>query len=225
MSKSLRNGLIRLSLIAMLACYYVGGLVADDPASKVPSQFAPFADLIFDLQRRVSHLEQATDTSDQETTRDEAHVIAIVASQLALHDHRQAENVSSFEALSSASSADSSGTHELPMLARHLPYSCDLIRQGIYSSHFDQEHQALAGRCSTLALLANYCAKQETCCPDDSRREDWEHVCFELRDSAAEVNLACHDQSQTAAVAALARLQRSCLAWEAVASAIQERAL
>lgn len=217
MSDSLRNGLIRFALIAILACYYVGGLGADAPRPKPPSEFAPLDDLTFDLERRISTLETARQVTPAETEsvlslHEEAQLIAIVASQLALHDQRSAS-----EAAIATSPTIVGGADELTLLARHFPECFDQLRIGIFSSRFAHDQTALAARSATLALLAQYCGQQEHCCPNHAQQKEWERACFHLRDSAREVNLACHAGSQTAAAAAVNRLERSCVAWQAVA--------
>jgi hypothetical protein len=224
MSNTLRNGLIRLSLIAMLACYYVGGLVADNAKHKSPSQFAPLSDLTADLQRRIFQLERATRQADTTAdlplaVYDEAQVISIVASQMAIHDQSLAGNSPSRELPPAVEKSAATPSPELAVLMRQFPLCYQQIHQGIYSTRFSAEHAGLAARCSTVALLADYCGHQQACCPADSQRRDWQRICFELRDSAADVNLACHQQSQTAAVAALSRMGQSVEAWLAAADA------
>ena len=215
MSDSLRNALIRIALIAILACYYVGGLVADNPRAIPPSQFAPLADLAADLDRRVAALESAValpaahrkpaaTLQEQALVDDQALVIAIVAQQMATHDHGSAEGTDPLPAREGQS---------LGTLVRQIPICYEQLRRDIYSSRFTENHAALAGSAATLAALANYCTEAGDCRPSDFPRGDWERICFALRDSARDVNLACHARNQTAAMAALRRTEICCQSW------------
>ena len=212
-----RNGLIRLALVAMLACYYVGGLVADDPSSTPPSQFAPLDDLTFDLTRRVAQLEAASQAETTSALGEKAQLISIIASQLAAHDLHSPAN-----SLPSGEPPAVSGTAALELLSQHIPQVYEQLRQGIYSTRFASEQSVLAGRSASLAVLANYCVAEAECCPPAAKKKDWEQACFELRSSAHEVNRACNAQNQTGAVAALRRLEYACTAWHAAVTPAAE---
>jgi len=175
MSDQVRGILIRVALIGMLGCYYASGLIADGRPSADDGGQPESSDLRHELERLATG-----GFSDPHATE----LAAMIGSELARRGEAGATEPSQAGAEFSPDMAASSITHQLRSL-----------REGIYSSQFQQRSLDLAGRSAAIGLMAEHC----------------NHA---LRDAALELATVCRTDSQTAAAAVLRRAERAFDQWQ-----------
>ncbi len=99
---------------------------------------------------------------------------------------------------------------ELSVLMKQVPIVNNGLRRGVSGRRFKKSMKKNAGLAATLAALAQASAWNTLYCDNEEEEVLWCQMCEELRDSAAEVNIAVRALDQAAAKHAMKRIVASC---------------
>ena len=101
-------------------------------------------------------------------------------------------------------------TADLQALMKQVPIVNNHLRRGVTGKRFDRMVDHNAGHAATLAAIAQasmYCTDY---CEDDEGKTKWAKICADLRDAAAEMQVAVRRKDVAMATEGLARIVKTC---------------
>ena len=99
---------------------------------------------------------------------------------------------------------------DLSVLMKQVPIVNNSLRRGVHGRRFQRSKEKTAGLAATVAALAQASACDTAYCSDAEEEQLWAEMCEEMRDSAAQVNIAVRQLDQAAAKKAMDQVIQSC---------------
>lgn len=99
---------------------------------------------------------------------------------------------------------------ELVYLMQQVPNVNAPLRQGVRSRRFERSIDRTAGHAVTLAAIAQASMLDTTYCGDEDDEMEWQRICAEMRDAAAQVYKALRAKDQEKAKAGAERIAKTC---------------
>jgi hypothetical protein len=152
------------------------------------SRRKPAAAKLLELATQISE-----EAGDYETAKE-----ALGELQQALAEPKEADEV------------EWSSTADMVLLMEQVPIVNNSLRRGVTSRRFERSLEATAGHAVALAAIAQASLVDDTYAGDEEDLREWQRLCAELRDSAADVYRAVRAKDQARAKDGLARIVKTC---------------
>jgi cytochrome c556 len=98
----------------------------------------------------------------------------------------------------------------LSALMKQVPVVNNALKRGLDPARFQRQAAQSAGQAATLAAIAQAVMYDDEYATDPATTAQWQTLCQQMRDAAAEVNAAVHSGKADAAQAAMKRLAQNC---------------
>ena len=98
----------------------------------------------------------------------------------------------------------------LSALMKQVPVVNNSLKRGLEPARFQRQAAQSAGQAATLAAIAQAVIFDDEYASDAADAAQWQTLCQQMRDAAAEVNAAVHAGKADEAQAAMKRLAKNC---------------
>lgn len=99
---------------------------------------------------------------------------------------------------------------DLMLLMQQVPVVNNTLRRGVTSRRFMRSIDQTAGHAVTLAAIGQVSMLNLDYCGDEEEEKEWQQLCVDMRDAAAEVYRAVRKKDQKAAKVSMEKIVTSC---------------